>query len=358
MLVTTHYMDEAERCHRLAFIFRGELLDVGTPEEIVERARPARGRGRGRRARDEAAELLRALPGGRRGQLTTATCCASRCAARRSRSAWCASALERAGIALTRVRARRAPPSRTRSCRWCARTSEQRSDRSGGMTRLLAVIAWKELLQLRRDRLTLGMMVGAAGDAAAAVRLRDQHRRAPHADGGLRPGPQRRVARPGRSAWGDRLLRRASAACATTTRSRARCARAARASRWSCRRASASACAPGSPPGAAGGRRLRSADRRQRDQHRGVAGRGALARAAAPSASRARRSACRSQPISLEPTTWYNPELRTAVYVVPGLVGVILTMTMVDAHRDGDRARARARHARAADRLAGAAASS
>lgn len=37
VLVTTHYMDEAERCHRLAFIFRGELLDSGTPEEIVSR---------------------------------------------------------------------------------------------------------------------------------------------------------------------------------------------------------------------------------------------------------------------------------------------------------------------------------
>ncbi|HZU85044.1 MAG TPA: ABC transporter ATP-binding protein [Polyangiaceae bacterium] len=36
-VMTTHYMDEAERCHRLAFIFRGELLDVGTPDEIVER---------------------------------------------------------------------------------------------------------------------------------------------------------------------------------------------------------------------------------------------------------------------------------------------------------------------------------
>lgn len=36
-LLTTHYMDEAERCHRLAFIFRGSLLDVGTPEEIVAR---------------------------------------------------------------------------------------------------------------------------------------------------------------------------------------------------------------------------------------------------------------------------------------------------------------------------------
>jgi ABC-2 type transport system permease protein len=35
------------------------------------------------------------------------------------------------------------------------------------------------------------------------------------------------------------------------------------------------------------------------------------------------------EPISLEPNTWYNPDLRTAVYVVPGLIGVILTMTMV-----------------------------
>jgi ABC-2 type transport system permease protein len=35
------------------------------------------------------------------------------------------------------------------------------------------------------------------------------------------------------------------------------------------------------------------------------------------------------EPIRLEPQVWYNPELRTAVYVVPGLVGVILTMTMV-----------------------------
>jgi len=35
-----------------------------------------------------------------------------------------------------------------------------------------------------------------------------------------------------------------------------------------------------------------------------------------------------AQPLWLEPTTWYNPELKTAIYVVPGLVGVILTMTM------------------------------
>ena len=39
VLLTTHYMDEAERCHRLAFIFSGRLLDTGTPEQIVERRR-------------------------------------------------------------------------------------------------------------------------------------------------------------------------------------------------------------------------------------------------------------------------------------------------------------------------------
>jgi ABC-2 type transport system ATP-binding protein len=37
VLMTTHYMDEAERCHRLAFIFRGKVLDIGTPVEIVDR---------------------------------------------------------------------------------------------------------------------------------------------------------------------------------------------------------------------------------------------------------------------------------------------------------------------------------
>ncbi|MBZ5708738.1 ABC transporter ATP-binding protein [Nannocystis pusilla] len=38
IVVTTHYMDEAERCHRLAFIFRGEVFDSGRPGDIVERA--------------------------------------------------------------------------------------------------------------------------------------------------------------------------------------------------------------------------------------------------------------------------------------------------------------------------------
>jgi ABC-2 type transport system ATP-binding protein len=34
IMVTTHYMDEAERCHRLAFLSRGHLIAVGTAEEV------------------------------------------------------------------------------------------------------------------------------------------------------------------------------------------------------------------------------------------------------------------------------------------------------------------------------------
>ena len=34
VFVTTHYMDEAEHCHRLAFIQRGRLIASGSPEEI------------------------------------------------------------------------------------------------------------------------------------------------------------------------------------------------------------------------------------------------------------------------------------------------------------------------------------
>jgi len=37
VLVTTHYMDEAELCNRLAFLSRGHLIGIGTPKEITAR---------------------------------------------------------------------------------------------------------------------------------------------------------------------------------------------------------------------------------------------------------------------------------------------------------------------------------
>jgi ABC-2 type transport system ATP-binding protein len=38
VLITTHYMDEAERCHRLAYIAYGNLLARGSVEEVVKAA--------------------------------------------------------------------------------------------------------------------------------------------------------------------------------------------------------------------------------------------------------------------------------------------------------------------------------
>ena len=36
VFITTHYMDEAEHCHRLAFIQHGEIISRGTPSEIKD----------------------------------------------------------------------------------------------------------------------------------------------------------------------------------------------------------------------------------------------------------------------------------------------------------------------------------
>jgi ABC-2 type transport system ATP-binding protein len=38
VLVSTHYMDEAERCHEIAYIAYGDLLVHGTVEQVIERS--------------------------------------------------------------------------------------------------------------------------------------------------------------------------------------------------------------------------------------------------------------------------------------------------------------------------------
>ena len=34
ILVTTHFMDEAEYCDRIALIYRGETIALGSPDEL------------------------------------------------------------------------------------------------------------------------------------------------------------------------------------------------------------------------------------------------------------------------------------------------------------------------------------
>lgn len=37
LFITTHYIDESEHCHRLAFIFEGKIIAAGSPQEIKRR---------------------------------------------------------------------------------------------------------------------------------------------------------------------------------------------------------------------------------------------------------------------------------------------------------------------------------
>ncbi len=193
----------------------------------------------------------------------------------------------------------------------------------------LGALSVKELLQLRRDRLTLAMMValpvvqlllfGYAIDTDVRhvpTVVLDQDRSAASRDF---------VARLQATGFYDlrgevrsydeigRALRAGRAKAALVFPAR-----------WG-------ADARRRPPrvAAAGGRRLRPADRRQRRStpRRGLA----QSRASDLLVERLGRAgvAVPAAPIAVEPITWYNPDLKTSIFVVPGLVGVILTMTMV-----------------------------
>ncbi len=60
VLVSTHYMDEAERCHDIAYIAYGELLARGTAEEVIRGAHLFTWRGEGPGVDRLATELARA----------------------------------------------------------------------------------------------------------------------------------------------------------------------------------------------------------------------------------------------------------------------------------------------------------
>ncbi|HOB99349.1 MAG TPA: ABC transporter ATP-binding protein [Verrucomicrobiota bacterium] len=61
-LIATHYMDEAERCHRLAYIGYGKLLTQGTVSEVVAQANLTTWEVTGPRLMD-LAQRLRSVPG-------------------------------------------------------------------------------------------------------------------------------------------------------------------------------------------------------------------------------------------------------------------------------------------------------
>jgi ABC-type multidrug transport system ATPase subunit len=61
-LVTTHYMDEAERCKRIIYLANGRIIVQGAPDEVARGAGLVTYEGTGRDV-DAAAQRLRELPG-------------------------------------------------------------------------------------------------------------------------------------------------------------------------------------------------------------------------------------------------------------------------------------------------------
>jgi len=62
VLVSTHYMDEAERCHDIAYIFNGDLIARGTNDELIEQSGLVTFEAEGPRA-DRLARELAGQPG-------------------------------------------------------------------------------------------------------------------------------------------------------------------------------------------------------------------------------------------------------------------------------------------------------
>ena len=163
LLVSTHYMDEAERCHRLAILDQGRLAGDGTPAELTGGAAgrtflvSQRDTRRVQHALVGLAGVLSVAQIGATLRVLTdarmpasgdpGACCAS--ASRRP----CARVDPRGDIHCRRTQ----PRGRVRRGHPCG----ARAARAGGMNwRRLWAIVIKELRQLRRDRMTLAMVLG------------------------------------------------------------------------------------------------------------------------------------------------------------------------------------------------------
>jgi hypothetical protein len=167
-LITTHYMDEAERCHRLAYLSYGDLLTHGTVAEVIDGAKLITWSVSGPGLIHLAGQL-RPLPAVKQAVAfgTTLHVSGDDAAAleaaiapfRREGYEW---KLVRSGLEdvfihlMDSIEGQFRPMSRRFS-----------------ITRFCAIII-KEFIQMRRDRVTFGMMVGIPLLQLTLFRLRDQ----------------------------------------------------------------------------------------------------------------------------------------------------------------------------------------
>jgi ABC-2 type transport system permease protein len=153
-LIATHYMDEAERCHRLAFILSGRLLTHGPVAEVVAQTRLVTWAVSGPGLQELMAEL-RAEPG-----VEQAVAFGNDLHVSGSDPEALARAIAsppRRGASLARgrlePRGRLHPPHEARA------TGRARAMNAFSLRRFAAIVS-KEFIQMRRDRVTFAMMIG------------------------------------------------------------------------------------------------------------------------------------------------------------------------------------------------------
>jgi ABC-2 type transport system permease protein len=299
ILVTTHYMDEAARCTRLAFLSRGHLIAVGTQEEITRQF--------GQESiEDVFIELQRRDEGGEQGEPGTGN--REPKAVPRETTAPLGDSQPTPPVA---VPGSRFPvPS--------SRFPVPGSRRSSTLWPML----WKEFIQMRRDRFTLGMMIGLPAIQLLlfgfAIRTDVRHLPTVVLDESRTMESRALVdavrntgnfdivgSVPDRDALRHRIERgEASAAIVIppdyqTDIKRRRTAQA---------QVIVDAADPLASSAAIAGATLAG-------QARSVA--------LTPVAAR------REQPIDVRVRPWYNPGLESSIYIVPGVIGLLLTLTML-----------------------------
>jgi ABC transporter DrrB family efflux protein len=298
ILVTTHYMDEAARCSRLAFLSRGHLIAVGTQDEItrqfgqdsiedvfIELQKKDEGKpGDGRQAGGDGKPSGPASPSSRRRPATNT------------------SSQPPAEVPQSPVARRpspRKPPSRS-----------------------LLPMLWKEFVQMRRDRFTLGMMIGLPAIQLLlfgfAIRTEVRHLPTVVLDQS-RTTESRALVDAVRNTGNFDIV--ASVGSRTEMQKRIE-------------RGDARAAVVIPPDYEADIKRRRPAQAQVIvDAADPLASSAAIA--GATLAGQARSAALgppgtqRPLPIDVRVRPWYNPGLESSIYIVPGIIGLLLTLTLL-----------------------------
>jgi ABC transporter DrrB family efflux protein len=298
ILVTTHYMDEAARCTRLAFLSRGRLIAVGTQDEITRQfgqesiedvfiELQRRDEGEAREAGGGKREA--GLPGDGRRETGD-----EKASGRSSR-------VERPPKGSTLPVSRLPSP---------------------GSPRSLLPMLWKEFIQMRRDRFTLGMMIGLPAIQLLlfgfAIRTEVRHLPTVVLD-------QSRTTES--RAFVDAVRNTGNFDIVGSIGSRTELQK-------KIERGDARAAVVIPPDFETDIKRRRTAQAQVIvDAADPLASSAAISGAAlagqARSAALGPPGARRPLPIDVRVRPWYNPGLESAVYIVPGIIGLLLTLTLL-----------------------------